>query len=355
MGLEYFRRIYDKPAIAVITIVRICISLFPVLLFLLVLIILDSYKLLKLKSILKALLIGCLVALLCYVINKILFNLSEHPVNITYYFAPLIEESFKAFFPIYLIKKKKIGFLVDAAIYGFAIGAGFAFVENIYYLHYLLNNNLFIWIIRGFGTAFMHGGTTAIFTMITVFLIERNDSERFIFFLPGYLIAFLLHSFFNHFYFSPMITTVTQLMLLPILMMVIFSRSEKGLQNWMETGFITDVKLLEFIKKGKFKETKAGKYLDRFKKRFPGEVVMDMLCYLRIYLELSIRSKGFLLMKEAGMEIKIDAELKEKLKELSYLEKSIGKAGKSILAPLLHLSKKDLWQMSLIKESVKAK
>ena len=338
-----------------ITIAKIFISLFPVLLFLFVLVILDSYKLLKFKSILKTLFIGCLVALLCYVINKILFNFSEHPSTITYYFAPFIEEFLKALFPIYLIKKKKIGFLVDAAIYGFAIGAGFAFVENIYYLHYLLDNNMFIWIIRGFGTAIMHGGTTAIFTMITVYLIERNNSEKFVFFLPGYLIAFLLHSFFNHFYFSPMITTVTQLLLLPILMMVIFSKSEKGLQNWMETGFITDVMLLEFIKKGKFKETKAGKYLDRFTKRFPGEVVMDMLCYLRIYLELSIRSKGFLLMKEAGMEIKIDAELKEKLKELSYLEKSIGSVGKRILAPLLHTSKKDLWQISFLKESVKIK
>ncbi len=338
-----------------ITIVKIFICLFPVLLFLFVLIILDSYKLLKLKSILQTLLIGCLVAFLCYLINRILFNLSEHPANITYYFAPLIEEFLKAFFPIYLIKTKKIGFLVDAAIYGFAIGAGFAFVENIYYLHYLLDNNLFIWIIRGFGTAIMHGGTTAIFTMMTVYLIERNDSEKLVFFLPGYLIAFLLHSFFNHFYFPPMITTITQLLLLPILMMVIFSRSEKGLQNWMETGFITDVMLLEFIKKGKFKETKTGKYLDRFKKRFPGEVVMDMICYLRVYLELSIRSKGFLLMKEAGMEIKIDAELKGKIKELSYLEKSIGKAGKSILAPLLHFSKKDLWQISFLKESVKIK
>ncbi len=338
-----------------ITIVKICISLFPVLLFLFVLIILDSYKLLKLKSILKTLLIGCCVAILCYVINRLLFHLSEHPANITYYFAPLIEEFLKALFPIYLIKTKKIGFLVDAAIYGFAIGAGFAFVENIYYLHYLLDNNLFIWIIRGFGTAFMHGGTTAIFTMMTVYLIERNNSEKFVLFLPGYLIAFILHSFFNYFYFSPLLTTVTQLLLLPILMMVIFSRSEKGLQNWMETGFITDVMLLEFIKKGKFKETKAGKYLDRFTKRFPGEVVMDMLCYLRIYLELSIRSKGFLLMKEAGMEIKIDVELKDKVNELSYLEKSIGKAGKSILAPLLHLSKKDLWQISFLKESVNQK
>ena len=111
-----------------ISIIKIIISLSPVFLFLLTLIILDSYKLIKLRSILKTLLIGCCVALLCYVINNFFFAFSEHPANITYYLSPLIEEFCKALFPFYLIKKKKIGFLVDAAIYGFAIVAGFAFV-----------------------------------------------------------------------------------------------------------------------------------------------------------------------------------------------------------------------------------
>ena len=49
--------------------------------------------------------------------------------------------------------------MIDAAIYGFAVGAGFAFIENIYYLHSLEHHKIVVWIIRGLGTAVMHGGT----------------------------------------------------------------------------------------------------------------------------------------------------------------------------------------------------
>lgn len=50
------------------------------------------------------------------------------------YGAPVVEEVLKSIYLVYLIKSKRIGFMVDSAIFGFAIGAGFAFVENIYYL-----------------------------------------------------------------------------------------------------------------------------------------------------------------------------------------------------------------------------
>jgi RsiW-degrading membrane proteinase PrsW (M82 family) len=34
-------------------------------------------------------------------------------------------------FNFFLISRKKIGFMIDAAIYGFAVGAGFSMMENI--------------------------------------------------------------------------------------------------------------------------------------------------------------------------------------------------------------------------------
>ena len=50
------------------------------------------------------------------------------------YVSPVIEETIKALTIIYLIRSQRIAFLVDAAIYGFAVGKGFAVVENLYYL-----------------------------------------------------------------------------------------------------------------------------------------------------------------------------------------------------------------------------
>ena len=60
----------------------------------------------------------------------------------------------------------RIGFLVDAAIFGFAVGTGFALAENLYYLHLAAEAGMGTWIVRGFGTALMHGGATALFAVM---------------------------------------------------------------------------------------------------------------------------------------------------------------------------------------------
>ena len=63
----------------------------------------------------------------------------------------------------------------DAAIYGFAVGTGFALVENVYYLLSLPGAPAALWIVRGFGTAVMHGGTTAILAMARANGVPADD------------------------------------------------------------------------------------------------------------------------------------------------------------------------------------
>ena len=41
---------------------------------------------------------------------------------------------------------------------------------------------------------------------------------------------------------------------------------------------------------------------------YRGEVVADMLCYMRLHVELALRAKGVLLMRESGLEAPIDEE-----------------------------------------------
>ena len=238
--------------------------------------------------------------------------------------------------------------MVDGAIYGFAIGAGFAAVENIHYSLSIPDAGIFLWIIRGFGTAVMHGGTTSILAILSINISERRPSPKLYHVLPGLLCAISIHSFFNVSVFGVHVTTAAQLVILPLLIAVIFTKSEKTLRDWLELGMDTDVLILEHIIKGKISETKIGKFLDSLKGKFPGEVVADMLCYLRIYLELAIRAKGMLMMQGIGFKIPVDAEIKEKFAELGYLEKSIGKTGKLAISPMLHGNTRDLWQMYLI-------
>ena len=340
--------------------IRIAISLLPVFLFLIALIYLDSFKLVKFSLIIRTILAGCIAAIISYFINRFLLdNLAIKLSVYTIYVSPFIEEFLKAAFIIYLISKNKTGFMIDAAIYGFAVGAGFAFVENIYYLSSLEQSNLILWFIRGFGTAVMHGGTTAIFAIVTKNIIDRKKVfKKNIYlisliypYLPGLIFAIAIHSFFNHFVFSPALLTALQLIILPLIIAYVFYRSEILLKKWMETGMDNDVQLLAQINEGKFSESHVGEYLLSLQSKFSGTVLADMLCLVRIRLELAIKAKGVLLMKEAGIPVALDDEVKEKLNELKYLEKNIGSTGMLTISPIFHTSTRDLWQLYILEKN----
>ena len=333
----------------VTVLIQIVFALTPVLAFLVILLLLDSYKLVRLRSILMCLLAGALTGLACLLLNRFLLN--QFQIDITLfrrYLAPVIEELFKALYLVLLLKRKRIGFMVDAAIFGFSLGAGFAFVENIHYLLSLESSNPLLWLIRGLGTAIMHGGTTALVGIITKTLMDRHSSDSICRLLPGLLMAIMVHSFFNHFFFHPLLSTILILLILPALFVAVFERSEKSLKDWLDLGFGSDMELLEMIRSGRILESKMGQYLLSLKKNIPGEVLADMLCFLQISVELALKAKGTLLMHEAGFRTDPETETRDKLNELRQLEINIGKTGKRILAPFLHVRNQDLWQIHML-------
>ena len=321
----------------------------PVFLFLSALIFLDSYKLVKFRSIVFIIFAGGCIAGLSFVVNSVaLAALKWYAVLFTRYVAPVIEESLKSMYLLYLIRRERIGFMVDAAIDGFAIGAGFAFIENIYYLELISSQNILLWFIRGLGTAMMHGGTTAMFGVVVKNLSDRSGSIRIADVLPGLTIAVVTHSLFNHFFVSPVLSTVFLVLLLPAIIVAVFRQSEKATRSWLGVGFDTDVQVLDMITTGNLAGTNIGKYLQSIRHRFSGDVVVDMLCLLRIHVELSVRAKGVLLMREAVFRVIPDPELKEKFTELEFLEKSVGRTGQLAMAPFLHTSSRDLWQFHML-------
>jgi len=333
-------------------IASVLVSLCPVFLFLLFLVLIDSYKLLKFSFLLKIIFFGCIAAAVSFGIANLIEMTFHTPIkSISLYVAPPLEETLKAIIVIILFYKKRIGFLVDAAIIGFAVGAGFSFVENSYYLSVLNNETIFTWILRGFGTAIMHGSTTCLMAIISGYLIERKNSLHVTLFLPGIFLAVFFHLIFNHFILSPVLMTSILVVIFLFVIYITFQQSERGLQKWLETGFNKDITLLKTLNGGTFKESRAGKYLYSLQKILPKEIVADMLCYLKLHLELAIRAKALLMMKETGHPVEVDSSIKEKFSEMEYLEKTIGQSGMVALKPLLHYSDKDLWQIYFLKTS----
>jgi RsiW-degrading membrane proteinase PrsW (M82 family) len=328
---------------------KIVFALLPVIIFLLILIFLDSFKLVRIRYILLCLLWGVLCAIASYFANSYLLAVSELDV-ISYarYVSPFIEEFLKMLFILLLIRTNKIGFIIDGAIYGFAIGTGFALIENLYYLFEVDSGNMGVWLVRGLGTAIMHGGTTSIMAII---IMRGVEQQKKILHVTGFafIIAVFIHSFFNHFVLPPIIMMFFTIFTISILEFLIFIRSEKSLRSWLELEFDSEIKMLSMIRKGKFIHTRSGEYLLNIKDRFTDLIVVDMLAYIYQYLELSIKAKSNLLLHEAGVPVPKDPDIDTKLKELKSLEKNIGTVGMLAISPILRLSKKDLWKWSFLK------
>jgi RsiW-degrading membrane proteinase PrsW (M82 family) len=329
---------------------RVLLGLVPVVCFLGVLVALDSYKLVKLRNVLAVLAAGAAIAGASYGINgELLDRLDIEFITYTRYVAPPMEELLKAAILVALIRGHRIGFLVDAAIVGFATGTGFAMVENILYLKIAPDAPLGAWFVRGFGTAIMHGGATAIFGVMGLAMVERAQRSGVLAFVPGFLMAVVLHSAFNHFFFSPFISTVGIAIVLPVILQLVFARSESAMGKWLGTGFDADTEMLSLINSGGLSDSPVGRYLTQLKEKFQGPVVADLVCYLRLHTELALRAKGVLMMRESGFEVPIDEPTREKFVEMTYLEKSIGPTGRRALQPMLHISHKDLWQLYMLK------
>jgi hypothetical protein len=261
---------------------------------------------------------------------------------------PLFEEIAKGLVIVILLRKHRIGFLVDAAILGFAVGTGFAVVENLYFLEELAHANVGVWIVRGFGTALLHGGVQAIFAVMLLAISDRRGKLDFGALLPALGAAWLLHAAFNQFVLPPIWQTLAMLVVLPPVMMFVFARSEKAVSHWLGEGFEADRHLLEVLDSGLFRGSPQGVYLRGLRAHFSGEVVADMLCVLRLHVELALRAKGLLLMRENGIEVPMDEDTRARFEELRYLEKSVGPTGMRALRPLLHVSPRDLWQMYML-------
>ncbi|HEY2954131.1 MAG TPA: PrsW family glutamic-type intramembrane protease [Candidatus Eisenbacteria bacterium] len=329
--------------------IGLSIGFVPVVLFLAVLMFMDSYKLVRRGAVLRSIGLGCLAALTALLANRLLLDVLHVPAPwVRRALAPIVEETLKALYLVRLIRSERVGFMVDAGIHGFALGTGFALVENVYYAWALGVFQPVLWLIRGVGTAVMHGGTTAIVGVVSKGIADRRQTRALVDFVPGLAIAAAVHALFNQLSNQPLIATAVLLVLMPLLLLWVYERSERATREWLGVGLDSDVEVLELISSGEIRDTRIGRYLESLKQRFPGPVVADLLCLLQVHLELAVRSKGVLIARAAGLEIPMDDDVRANFEELEFLERSVGPTGKMAILPFLRTSSRDLWQLHML-------
>lgn len=341
---------------------KAAIALGPVVVLLFVFDRLDVFNLIPMRTILLLLVVGGLVAGLTFVANvRVLDGFPMGFSDFSKYVAPVLEESLKAIPVMVLFALNRIGFKLDAAIAGFAIGAGFSMVENLWYLQQLGDANVSAWLVRGFGTAVMHGSATAMFALISHEMTE-NQAEgaaaryrfNFFLFMPGLLIAILIHGAFNQFPNQPVLVMGATLLLAPAILFLTLSRSERATQKWLKADEATHRQALADIRAGTFAETDAGLAIRNMANRVRAGAYADALAYVELKTELVLRAEELIHASQAGEAAQPGDAEREQFGKLAGLETKLGRSLVAAIGTRLNFSRNDLWELERLRERVKA-
>lgn len=321
------------------------LALLPVLAFLMLLEQLDSFRLVSFRVLLRCLVAGSVLAPVAYLLNGLFIgSLHIDPSTYSSLVAPVVEEVLKASFMVWLFQRMRVGFMIDAAILGFSVGAGFSLVENLYYFHTVDEPTASLWVVRGFGTAMMHGGTTALFSIISQRLTERHTRGTLIDYLPGLCAAMLIHGLFNQLTAMPVVAMGFALVSIPLLLFVVFAKSEHAVHDHLKAGHELHERVLVSLDDG-FVATPQGRLLADIVLKFKDRHLSDVLEYMRLHTELVIEAEEIFLAREMGVKRAIHHDVREKFRRLHELERAIGRTALLALWPHLKFSRREMAEL----------
>jgi len=336
------------------------LALVPVLVLTAVFIWLDVFKLVTFRETLVLLLLGGLVAAIAYPISGVF--LDTLPIgfnNYSRFVAPWLEEALKAIVVISLFQFNRIGLKLDAVIMGFAVGAGFSVVENIFYLLRFEDLPPSVWMVRGLGTAIMHGTTLAILAAIAHQLAERNmhaSAREYHFsplwFVPGFFAAVAIHTAFNQFPRDPILAMVGTLILAPLSLIAIFRFGTREADQWLAKEEAAHEALVETLHAGKFPDDPGWRRVAALAERSAPQTQIMIREYVTILTELVLTEELELLHKSVhamGSETGIGA----KFDRLTELKQALGKTTLSAVTSLLPFSRADYWELWELHRHVK--
>jgi RsiW-degrading membrane proteinase PrsW (M82 family) len=334
------------------------VALIPVLVLLAVFVWLDAFALMSLKEVLLLLLAGAVGALLAWPVSGRL--LDTLPIGFSLYsrfVAPWIEEAIKAAIMIALFRINRIGYKLDAVISGFAIGAGFSVVENMFYLTIFPEYNTGTWLVRGFGTAIMHGTTLAILAAIAHEFAERETREAaadfdfsLLWFVPGYGIAVALHTGFNQFGSRPLLAMLLAVVVAPVALVAILSLGTAEAHRWLVAENAEHRAQLETLRAGRWPEGPAGKKIAALASRLDEESAKRVRRYWELQAWLVAEAEETMLEEAAGDAEFDPAAVRATVAELEGLRKALGRSTFAALKALLPFSRNDHWEVAELKQ-----
>jgi RsiW-degrading membrane proteinase PrsW (M82 family) len=334
------------------------LALVPVLILLAMFVWLDAFALMKFSEILTLLVLGGFAALAAYPVSgRLIDTLPLGFSGYSRFVAPWIEEAIKGIVIIGLFRFNRIGYKLDAVISGFAIGAGFSVVENIIYLTIFPQYGPGTWLVRGLGTAVMHGTTLAILAAIAHEMAERETREsaadfnfNLLWFVPGYLVAVALHMAFNQFPDRPLIAMVGAAAFAPLAIMAIFHFGTAEAERWLAKEHTEHNGQLKSLRAGQWPDSPSGRKIAALAERLDPEAALRIRRYWELQAYLVVEAEETM-MEEAAGDAQFDREsVRAALHELDGLKRALGPSTFAALKALLPFSRNDYWEISELRQ-----
>ena len=153
--------------------------------------------------------------------------------TIDHFIAPILEEVFKGLILIYLVRRSRFTYSVDGALYGFAVGIGFAIFENLE--NVLPAQSMIDIIIRILSTNLIHAFSSAAIGIALGIFRLGTSRLRWLISMGGVLVAIGQHMLFNTMEpeFSP-IATIIPGFLGMFFIYVVMQRGKKQARIWIK-------------------------------------------------------------------------------------------------------------------------
>ena len=342
------------------------VSLIPIIVYIIFIYKIDHFALISIKRLLLLALIGMLTALACFglflLTDRVISGKSADIIH------PVIEELVKSIPLLILAFRKRIAFFIDSVICGAAVGGGFSFLENIFYLVLGDSVDLSTGLFRGLEVALIHMGCSAIIAAGMMMVVRQTERKRsrmpmstndIIKTTALFVVALAFHIFHNTFQFTPIMQFFWVLAVMIGMIAVVYFYDIDMTHRWLDKGLDMQINLLRSIEGGHLLNTPTGTFLESVKELFPPNVYFDIICYVRLLIELSVAAKTRFMLHEVGMDEPLEANKKElymsQFVELIELEKNIGPSAKMTIAPIVKLSPADTQALNNLLKECKSK
>lgn len=342
------------------------VSLIPIIVYIIFIYKIDHFALISIKRLLLLALIGMLTALACFglflLTDRVISGKSADIIH------PVIEELVKSIPLLILAFRKRIAFFIDSVICGAAVGGGFSFLENIFYLVLGDSVDLSTGLFRGLEVALIHMGCSAIIAAGMMMVVRQTERKRsrmpmstndIIKTTALFVVALAFHIFHNTFQFTPIMQFFWVLAVMVGMIAVVYFYDIDMTHRWLDKGLDMQINLLRSIEGGHLLNTPTGTFLESVKELFPPNVYFDIICYVRLQIELSVAAKTRFMLHEVGMDEPLEANKKElymsQFVELCELEKNIGPSAKMTIAPIVKLSPADTQALNNLLKECKSK